>query len=278
MTAIPFEEYLESIQALGGIAEISPDQRAEIEAAAEAIKGIPNLTVEALADLLASNPDWASILGMSVGLSQEQLKNLVRHRTGKSLSKRLAREEPQKIIEILENELGLVERLTADRERSWTFADVLVERVSSRVRAGGAISRGRGLEDQVEVIVRELGLPHAMRTRFTGKGGSTAPCDLAIPGGEKSAKIVCGIKGFDSTGSKLTDAVREVEQMAEVRLPKQFVCAVVDGMGWLSRQADLRRIHALWENDLIDGLYTLTRLPVFREDIAQAARILGISR
>jgi len=31
------------------------------------------------------------------------------------------------------------------------------------------------------------------------------------------------------------------------------VIAVIDGIGWKSRQADLRRIHALWETWQVDG-------------------------
>jgi hypothetical protein len=87
---------------------------------------------------------------------------------------------------------------------------------------------------------------------------------------------VCGAKGFDSTGSKLTDAVRELEEMAETRLPRQFVFAVVDGMGWLSRRADLRRIHALLESRAINGLYALASIDDFRDDLEAAALRLGI--
>ena len=58
-----------------------------------------------------------------------------------------------------------------------------------------------------------------------------------------NAAIAVAAKGFDSTGSKLTDAVREIEEMADVRLPRQFIMAVIDGIGWKSRQSDLRRIY-----------------------------------
>ncbi|ETW24051.1 hypothetical protein MGAST_10660 [Mycobacterium gastri 'Wayne'] len=78
---------------------------------------------------------------------------------------------------------------------------------------------------------------------------------------------------FDSTGSKLTDAVREIEEMADVRLPTQCIMAVIDGIGWKSRQADLRRIHFLWTNKQIDGMYTLSNLDQFRDDLALAARL-----
>ena len=72
---------------------------------------------------------------------------------------------------------------------------------------------------------------------------------------------------FDSTGSKLTAAYDEIKSMADVRQPRQFIMAVVDGIGWKSRMADLTRIYQLWESDQIDGMYTLASLDRFREDL-----------
>jgi hypothetical protein len=131
------------------------------------------------------------------------------------------------------------------------------------------------VEDEIEAIAEGLGLPYTLRTQFRGRSGRLAPCDLAIPNGE-SAEIVVAAKGFDSTGSKLTDAVREVERMVDVRLSRQYVMAVVDGIGWKSRAADLRRIHELWVNGEINGLYTLVTLDSFREDLEDAARLRGL--
>ncbi|NCL78249.1 hypothetical protein AIIKEEIJ_06225 [Rhodococcus sp. YH1] len=61
--------------------------------------------------------------------------------------------------------------------------------------------------------------------------------------------------------------------MADVRLPRQFMIAVIDGIGWKSRQADLRRIHQLWVDQQIDGMYTLATLDRFRHDLEDAARL-----
>ncbi len=61
--------------------------------------------------------------------------------------------------------------------------------------------------------------------------------------------------------------------MAEVRLPTQLVLAVIDGIGWKSRQSDLRRIHQLWATRQIDGMYTLVTLDRFRTDVAEFARL-----
>jgi hypothetical protein len=115
----------------------------------------------------------------------------------------------------------------------------------NRHTATDADATGRVVEDEIEGVAKYLGLPCAARTRFEGRNGLTAPCDLAIPAGGAAARIVVAAKGFDSTGSKLTDAVREVEEMAEKRLPSQYVMAAVDDIGWKSRVNDLRRIHDL---------------------------------
>lgn len=90
------------------------------------------------------------------------------------------------------------------------------------------------------------------------------------------AKIVVAAKGFDSTGSKLTDAYREIADVANHRFAHQYVFAIVDGIGWHSRLADLRRIHELWVNKKIDGMYTLTSLDQFQADLQDAARRLGL--
>lgn len=115
-----------------------------------------------------------------------------------------------------------------------------------------------------------------MRTRYLGRGGADGPCDLAIPSGGGEALIICAVKGFDSTGSKLSDAAGEIERIADVRLPGQFVFAVVDGIGWKRRQGDLRRIHALAAKRSIDGLYSLSHMDEFRGDLEAAAWRLGL--
>ncbi len=54
------------------------------------------------------------------------------------------------------------------------------------------------------------------------------------------------------------------------------VLAVVDGQGWLRRQSDLRRIHGLWADRLIDGLFTRSQLDAFAAAVADAASRIGL--
>ena len=64
--------------------------------------------------------------------------------------------------------------------------------------------------------------------------------------------------------------------MADVRLPRQFVMAVIDGIGWKTRLSDLQRIYTLWTRDQINGMYTLANIDLFRDDLEEAARLRGL--
>jgi len=66
--------------------------------------------------------------------------------------------------------------------------------------------------------------------------------------------------------------------MAEARLPQQYVFVVIDGIGWKSRQADLRRIYDLWDRRSIDGLYTLAHFNSFERDVLDAVNRLKLSQ
>jgi hypothetical protein len=188
----------------------------------------------------------------------------------------LGRSRAQELIEALDEEVGLLALLEAQGDRSWTWADVLAGVMAPRQRGSSSVQQGRDLEDAVEERVEALGQPFTTRTRFSGRGNLDAPADFAIPSGSE-ALIAVAVKGFDSTGSKLSDATREIEQMVEVKTSRQFVFAVVDGQGWWRRQNDLRRIHALWCKCEIDGLYTRAQLDAFSAALEDAARRLGLT-
>lgn len=271
-----FEDYLASVAPVRAaptgqvIAE-----HIEIRQAATRLRELAEVSRESLAQLVASDPSVVRALGLAVGLGRERLRNQLRHRFDTSGWVTLAREHSGELIAMLDDEFGLVSVIEAERAKRFGFGDILVARAGSRQSAGEAVAGGRALEDAIEETVKRLNLPYELRTRFVGRSGD-APCDVAVPAGGAAAQIVCAAKGFDSTGSKLTDAVREIEQMAEVRLPTQFVYAVVDGIGWKSRQRDLKRIFALRESNQIDGLYTVAMLDRFVAELERAAAILEI--
>ena len=243
---------------------------------AGALAALAKVDRKSLADFIAQTPDAVPVLGLAVGLTWEKLKNVLKHHLGSAGWVTLARDRPSDLVDMLDKNYDAVRLINEQRARTYDFGDVLVARAGTRRTATDAGATGRRVEDEIEGVAKDLGLPCATRTRFEGRNGLTAPCDLAIPAGGTEARIVVAAKGFDSTGSKLTDAVREVEEMAEKRLPSQYVMAAVDGIGWKSRVKDLRRIHDLFETKQIDGLYTLTTLGAFRTDLEAAAKRLGL--
>lgn len=268
-----FDDFVRTLQMLSGPVELDPKDRFAYEDAAAAIQSLPSADRPSLAALIRGHPEWARVLGLVVGLSKEQMKNKLRHRLGSSSSEKLARANPDGLVAMLDDEFHLVDEVEAQRIREWSFADLLMERAASTSRAGRAIRRGRALEDAAEAVVRELGLPMVARTDFIGRDGLTGPADIAIPAGGADALIVVAIKAFESTGSKLSDALREIREMAKNRDARQFAFAVVDGIGWLGRRSDLKKIHGLLVTKSIHGLYSLAQMPTFRADLKKAAEI-----
>jgi hypothetical protein len=273
---ISFEQFRDALGDLRSAAVVDDAARQIVEDATAALAALPAVDRENLAALVQTHPEWVPVVGACVRLSLEGLQNQLRARIGTAAWTQVARRDPMRLIVALDEGFDLVGEIAAQRARHWTFADILLERQGARGRAAGSIVRGRGLEDEIEAVVAGLQLARQMRTRFVGRSGREGPCDVAIPAGGDRALIVGCAKAFNSTGSKLTDAVREIEEMASIRQPRQFVFAVVDGIGWLRRERDLRRIYDLWAHGDIDGLYSLARLDDFRADVQDAAVRLGL--
>lgn len=275
--AVPFEDYLATLGRL--TAHIDPtassNEADEIKEVAESLAALAKIDSASLAAWARDNAATVYVLGLVVGLGREKLKNSLRNEFDTSGWITLALTRSNELIDWFDREFDLLRLLTVQLQRAYGLGDVLVARAGSRATATQAGHSGRRVEDEIEAIAAGLGLEYETRTRFTGRGNRTAPCDLVVPNAG-DAQIVVAAKGFDSTGSKLTDAVREIEEMAEIRLPRQYVIAVIDGIGWKSRQADLRRIHDLWLTQRIDGMYTLATLDQFRDDLDEAARLRGL--
>jgi hypothetical protein len=278
VTAPSFDEYLATLSAVAPPSAVGEPEALELcVRVTEAISRLDHIDRASLNQLVASEPETLLVLAAVVGLSQERLKTWLQSNFDTAGWVTLGRRRPGDVVEAMDQQFDLVGLLTAQASRGWTWADVLARGMSSRQRAGSAIAQGRALEDEVEAVIEALGLEFQARTRFEGSGGGTAPADFAIPGGGADALITVAVKGFDSTGSKLTDASREIEEMAKVRKPTQFIFGIVDGHGWLRRKPDLRRIHRLWENNEIDGLYSRSSLREFDAALQLAARRVGLS-
>lgn len=272
--AVPFADYIGTLGRLSAhIDPLAPTVETDaIRAAAASLAALPEITRSSLTSWATDHPHDVPVLGLLVGLGQEKLKNSLKHAFDTSGWVHLARRHSADLIGWLDDTYHLVAQTNAQLHGTYGIGDVLVARAGTRAAATAAGAQGRKVEDEIEDVVKGLGLPYQARTTFTGRNSRTAPCDLVIPN-SGSAAIVIAAKGFDSTGSKLTDAVREIVEMADVRLPRQFVIAVIDGIGWKNRAADLRRIHQLWVDQQIDGMYTLATLNQLRADVEEAAKL-----
>jgi len=273
-----FNEYIRSLTPVSASAVGTEPKALELcVQATEAIANIDTLDRQSLADSVSANPHLVPVLAAAAGYSQERFKTWLQAHFATAGWVVLARKQSAELIDAMDEDFGLLGLLSEQMSREWTWADVLARVMAPRQRAASAIQQGRDLEDTVEKSLRSIGLHAEPRTQFKGAGQETAPADFAIPRGGSDALIAIAVKGFDSTGSKLTDARREIAEMAKVRRPTQFIFAVVDGHGWLRRQNDLREIHGLWKSGQIDGLYTQTSLGQFEDDLRSAARRLDIA-
>lgn len=272
-----FDAYLGSLQPLTIYADptLPWAEVAAIKSAADDLANLKVISRATVASWVQEHPRSANVLGLIVGLSQEKFKNTLKHHLKSSGWIMLSKEHPDDLVRMLDEEFDLIHLLDVQSGLSYDFGDILIARAGTRQTAAAAGASGRKVEDEIEAIAKELGLPYQARTRFTGRNGRTAPCDLVIPSGDH-AEIAVAAKGFDSTGSKLSDAVTEIENMADVRQPRQYVLAVIDGIGWKNRLKDLRRIYTLWERRQIDGMYSLASLGSFRDDLREAARLRGL--
>ena len=278
MTIPTFQEYVATLSAVAPqVASHEPEALELCLRATEEISALTPIDTKNVSELIRLDPEVLPVLAAVAGLSQERFKTWLQSNFGTAGWITLGRQRSDEVVEAMNRQFDLVDLLVAQSRREWTWADVLARGMSSRQRAGSAIAQGRALEDEVEAVIGVLGLEFEARTRFEGAGGATAPADFAIPTGGSDALITVAVKGFDSTGSKLTDATREIEEMAKARKPTQFIFAVVDGHGWHRRTSDLRKIHGLWENNEIDGLFNRASLTEFDASLQLAARRVGIS-
>ena len=280
MPAMPFEAYIASLGRLTAVIDptASTPEADDITDAVATLEALDGIDLESLAAWTLAHPDQTYVLALVVGLSREKLKNHLRNWFNTASWRKASLEQSAALVEKLDEEFDLLRLLRTQRNSAYTFGDVLVARAGTRATATTAGQSGRKIEDELEGIAQSLKLPYVPRGRFEGRNGKTAPADLAVPATGRDCVIAVAAKGFDSTGSKLSDAVREIEEMADARTGGQVALAVVDGIGWKGRMADLKRIWGLWDSGDIDGLYTLATLDQFKIDLDRYASLRGVSR
>jgi hypothetical protein len=246
----------------------------EIPAVVERIRAVgPELDAAAFAELLKEQPLALDVFRLLAAEGQEPMAHRIcdalgGKRRGWTALRALARRSPEEMARALVT-IGMPGRIRAEVSRSWTIDDVLIDRYKlGRGRAIAGQSRGRGLENEVEAILRGIPVPFESRVTFTGAGGVTAKCDFAVPAREDPL-IVIEAKGYEATGSKLTDFLGDVLKIKQAKSYHMYLFIVTDGRGWLNRQSDLKRLIELHENGIVEMIYTRARLSQLAEDVRQ---------
>jgi len=218
-------------------------------------------------------PNFLDICRLFFGDSQETIAHTICERLGsKSMGfvplRKIAQKEPERMAKAME-ELGLPDLIYSYTSKTWTTKDILIERYKmSRGRAIAGQRRGRELEDEVQAVLESKGIPYQRGVTFTGKKGNTAKCDFCVPG-KDHPKIVLEAKGFEATGSKLTDFLGDVLKIGEAKEFQMYFFVVTDGRGWHNRQSDLKKLVEFHEHGLLDMIYTRARLHDLADHVKQ---------
>jgi len=234
-------------------------------------KGMP--TKEDLRKEFLREPYFLDICRLFLGQSQETAAHTICERLGCSSTgfvalRRLAQREPERMAVVME-QMEIPELIYAHTSKEWTTKDVLVERYKmSRGKAIAGQRRGRGLEDEVQAVLEAKGIPFQRGVTFTGKKGQTAKCDFCVPSKEHP-KIVLEAKGFEATGSKLTDFLGDVLKIIRARESHMYFFVVTDGRGWHNRQSDLKKLVEFHTEGSLDMIYTRARLHDLADHVKQ---------
>ena len=172
-------------------------------------------------------------------------------------------------------QLGLTAKMGGVVNRPLVWSDVLVERLKGG--RGSAIkgqTRGRGMEDFVEEIVRSVFAPHqvAVRVSFVGANGmGNAKADFAIPSKEDPT-ILIESKAYGATGSKQTDVLGDVEKILLEKRHDTVFILVTDGLPWKERANDLRKLINMQNEGKILRIYTKSMAGQLKADLESLKR------
>jgi hypothetical protein len=246
----------------------------EIPAVVEEIRGIgPSVQASALAALLSRHPRGLDVLRLIAGEGQEPMAHRIcdalgGKRMGWDRLRRLANLDPTRMATALVG-MGMSEIIAEQAFRQWTLTDVLLDRYKlGRGRAIAGQQRGRALENEVEAILKGVGVPFETRVTFTSAAGIAAKCDFAVPT-RVEPLIVIEAKGYESTGSKLTDFLGDVLKIKQAKGYHTYFFVVTDGRGWFNRESDLKHLVKLHEDGTIEMIYTRARLAQLADDVRQ---------
>jgi len=223
-------------------------------------------------------PAALTVLRLFAGLSKDEFEYALRAAGGGSpIGVTEYKRDPVAFIERFRN-LGILEKASRLVARPVGWRDLLTERLRSG--RGSAIKgqrRGRFLEDQVEGIVQIVfGTRYDARCQFKGAAGtSTEKADFAIPS-KQAPHILIEVKAYGATGSKQTDVLGDFERIVRQKRDDTTLLLVTDGVSWMSRANDLRKLIAMQNQGKIARIYTLEMIDDLRTDLVTLKRDHGL--
>lgn len=227
-----------------------------------------------LTKLLNDNYDAAiTVIRLFLEKSKDEFRTILRQTVFEDrdkVGKSLFLKEPVFFVERLLR-LRIIEKMNETIARPVTWDEIIIERL--KFGRGSAIkgqTRGRSLEDFVEDIIRDVfGANYDSRCNFLGKDDrSPAKADFAIPNKE-TPTIVIEVKAYGATGSKQTDSIGDVDKIIKNKRHDTYFLFVTDGITWLDRVSDLRKIVKAQNEGNIYRIYTKRMINELRNDLSQ---------
>lgn len=216
---------------------------------------------ETLEYILRENKYALDVMRLMLGLSQDEFLNELLYFAKLPLgnSFKTARNKTpsfsKEIARVLINKMGIKSIAELELFRNWSYYEILIERYKfMRGRAVKGQKRGRSLEDDVEEILKEIGVAYDKGRSFNTTKGS-AKADFSIPS-YNNPEIVIEVKGYEATGSKLTDVIGDILKILQAKEDTMKFYLVTDGIGWFRRVSDLEHIVELCNKGKIDMIYT----------------------
>lgn len=161
--------------------------------------------------------------------------------------------------------------------QNYTWKEIIQERL--KMGRGSAIkgqTRGKNLEDFVEILVQQVYDEFEIRKSFLGASGlSTAKADFCIPSTENPS-IVIEIKAYGATGSKQSDVIGDVRKIIDEKRSDTYFFLVTDGITWTARMKDFERLIEYQNLGDIYRIYTQQMRQELLADLQQIKKELNI--
>ncbi|WP_332774156.1 DpnII family type II restriction endonuclease [Phenylobacterium sp.] len=220
--------------------------------------------------LLAENFDEGILcVRLFLGLSDDKMDGALREELGNGgIGIKRYKADGAAYLDALER-LGLPEKMAATVNHKPVWNDILVERLrSGRGSAVSGQQRGRGLENFVESVIKEVfgDGGYVARDKFVGERAKTAKFDFAIPD-KVRPRIILEVKAYGATGSKMSDVIGDLDAIIEAMRRDSTLLFVTDGLTWKRRAADLRKIVERQNEGKIARIYTTGMREQFLDDL-----------